>query len=129
MFRQSDIFRIAISDTARAALPDPVAFALPLHKSGQWTVSFASPTPEGAEYLGRNHPFVAALAQFLMEEAITQPGNARAARCGAIRTRAVSRLTTLVLIRVRYLLGQPERAPLLAEEVRVFAIATTAPIG
>jgi superfamily II DNA or RNA helicase/uncharacterized protein (DUF2267 family) len=118
--KNPDLFHIATSDSARAPLPDAIAFALPRHKSGQWAVSFASPSPEGAEYLGRNHPFVSALAQFLMEEALTLPGEARAARCGAIRTRAVSRLTTLALVRVRYLLEQPDRAPLLAEEVRVF---------
>jgi hypothetical protein len=38
-----------------------------------------------------------------------------------IRTRAVSRLTTVSLLRVRYLLYQPERAPLLSEEVLVAA--------
>jgi len=43
-------------------------------------------TPEGAEYLGRNHRFVAALARFLVEEALTKHGQAIASRCGAIRT-------------------------------------------
>jgi superfamily II DNA or RNA helicase len=118
--KQPELFRIGVADQVRAALPDAIAFALPSPKSGRWTVSFASPTPEMAEYLGRNHPFVTALAQFLMEEALTQPGAARAARCGALRTRSVTRLTTLALVRVRYLLQQPGRAPLLAEEVRVF---------
>lgn len=118
--KQADTFRIGVTEQVRASLPDAIAFALPHHKSGQWPVSFVSPTPEGAEYLGRNHPFVTALAQFLMEEALTQPGTARAARCGALRTRAVSLLTTLALVRVRYLLQQPDRPPLLAEEVRVF---------
>jgi hypothetical protein len=60
---------------------------------------------------------VAALARFLIEEALTRHGQAMACRCGVIRTRAVSRLTTVSLLRVRYLLHQPERAPLLSEEV------------
>jgi len=55
-------------------------------KTGHWFVSFISPTPEGAEYLGRNHRFVATLAQFLMEEALTKGAAARASRCGAMRT-------------------------------------------
>jgi hypothetical protein len=63
--RRHDVFRIAISPEATAALPDAIRFALPAIKSGQWLVSFVSPTPEGAEYLGRNHRFVAALARFL----------------------------------------------------------------
>jgi hypothetical protein len=56
-----------------------------------------------------------------MEEALTKHGHATASRCGVIRTRAVSRLTTISLLRVRYLLHQPDRAPLLAEEVLIAA--------
>jgi len=106
-------------------LPEAVRFALPPRKDGLWRISFDSPTPEGAEYLGRNHRFVAALAQFLMEEALTKHGQARASRCGAIRTRSVSRLTTALLLRVRYLVEQPQRPPLLSEEVLVAAFATS----
>jgi hypothetical protein len=54
-----------------------------------------------------------------MEEAITKGSMATATRCGVIRTRAVARLTTILLLRVRYLLQQPEKAPLLSEEVLV----------
>ena len=92
---------------------------LPASKAGQWLISFTSPTPEGAEYLGRNHRFVAALAQFLMEEAMEKHGGAKAARCGVIRTRAVARLTTIMLLRVRYLLETPGRPTLLSEEIVV----------
>ncbi|MBI4516864.1 MAG: DEAD/DEAH box helicase [Deltaproteobacteria bacterium] len=117
--RRTDVFRIAGTPEARATLPAAIDFVLPKTKSGHWPVSFVSPTPEGAEYLGRNHRFVATLAQFLMEEALTKAGAARATRCGVIRTRAVERLTTLYLLRVRFLVEQPERTPLLAEEVQV----------
>jgi len=117
--RRRDVFRVAVGQEARAALPDAVSFALPMTRSGQWLVSFISPTPEGAEYLGRNHRFVAAVARYLMEEALTKPGRATASRCGAIRTRAVSRLTAILLLRIRYLLRQPERPPLLSEEIHV----------
>jgi hypothetical protein len=54
-----------------------------------------------------------------MEEALTRKGEARAARCGVLATRAVAKPTTLFLMRVRYLIEQPNRAPLLSEEVRV----------
>jgi len=117
--RHDSVFRIAVDDNARAGLPDAISFALPATRSGQWLVSFVSPTPEGAKYLGRNHTFVAALARYLMEEALTKPGEANASRCGVIRTRAVDRLTTILLLRIRYLLQLPERAPLLSEEVYV----------
>ncbi len=117
--RRPNIFRVIVSPEARASLPTAIAAALPTTKTGQWSVSFISPTPEGAEYLGRNHRFVATLAQFLMEEALTKGAAARASRCGAMRTRAVSRLTTLYLLRLRFLIEQPDRTPLLAEEVQV----------
>lgn len=118
-----DVFRAAIGPADVAALPRAVAFALPAPASGHWAITFSSPTPEGVEYLGRNHPFVAALARFLMEEALTKAGAAAATRCGVLRTRGVSRRTILYLLRVRYLLEQPERAPLLSEEVLVIGAA------
>jgi hypothetical protein len=121
----SPVYRVAVSPDATAALPEAVRFALPAVKGGQWTVSFVSPTPEGAEYLGHNHRFVATLARFLMEEALTRHGEARAARCGVIRTRSVPRLTTLALLRVRYLVEPPGRAPLLSEEVLVTGFTGT----
>src|SRR5574341_513818 len=40
-------------------------------------------------------------------------------RCGVIRTRGVTQLTTILLLRARYLLQQPERSSLLSEEVIV----------
>lgn len=114
-----DVFRVAVGLEATAPLPAAISFALPILKSGQWLITFTSPTPEGAEYLGRNHRFVATLARYLLEEALTRGGSATASRCGVIRTRAVPRLTTIFLLRVRYLLQQPDRAPLLSEEVLV----------
>jgi superfamily II DNA or RNA helicase len=124
--KHSDVYRVAISPEATATLPTTLTYALPAAENGQWRISFTSPTPEAAEYLGRNHRFVAALARFLMEEALTKHGQATASRCGVIRSRAVSRLTTVALLRVRYLLHQPERAPLLSEEVLVAAYTTGA---
>ena len=59
--RRAGVFRVAVAPAAQHGLPDPVRLALPPRKDGWWRVSFDSPTPEGAEYLGRNHPFVAAL--------------------------------------------------------------------
>lgn len=117
--KRPNVYRVAVGPTATATLPAAISFVLPTTKTGQWLVSFTSPTPEGAEYLGRNHRFVAALARFLMEEALTRSGAATAARCGVIKTRAVSRLSTILLLRVRYLVNQPDRAPLLSEEIVV----------
>ena len=117
--RREGVYRLAVSPETTATVPEAIRFALPAAKTGQWLISFVSPTPEGAEYLGRNHPFVAALARFLLEEALTKSGAATASRCGVIRTRSVSRMTTILLLRVRYLVQQPGRAPLLSEELLV----------
>jgi superfamily II DNA or RNA helicase len=123
--RRQGVFRVSLDPGAIATLPDPIRLALPVHstldarRSPFWLISFDSPTPEGAEYLGRNHRFVAALARFLLEDALTKPGNAIASRCGVLRTTAVKRLTTLLLLRVRYLIEQPQNTPLLSEEVVV----------
>ncbi|MDW8111672.1 MAG: helicase, partial [Candidatus Bipolaricaulota bacterium] len=123
------VFQVHLTPEVLRALPDALLDALPESRSEPfWTISFVSPTPEGAEYVGRNHRLVASLAGFLLEEALTRRGAARAARCGVIRTRAVARLTTLCLLRVRYLIEIPELRPSLAEEVRVFG-STSEPGG
>jgi len=133
--RNPKVFHISVAPEATAHLPEPIRLALPdcslflARRSPNWSVSFVSPTPEGAEYLGRNHRFVAALARFLMEQALeTANSSQRAAsrrsivsRCGVIRTKSVELLTTLLLLRVRYLVEQPGKMPLLSEEVLVLA--------
>jgi superfamily II DNA or RNA helicase len=117
--KNADLFRVAVDAGTVTALPPVVAQALPRETTGQGLIAFVSPAPPGAEYLGRNHPFVTALARFLLEEALTKGSGAIAARCGVIRTRAVEKSTTLALLRTRYLVNQPGRPPLLAEEVLV----------
>ncbi|MCS6828449.1 MAG: DEAD/DEAH box helicase [Caldilinea sp.] len=115
--KNAAVFRLVTSPLP-PNLPEAVRFALPQRKDGVWRIAFTSPTPQGAEYLGRNHPFVSALARFLLEEALTRGGAARAARGGVIATRAVTQATVLLLLRVRYLIHLPNRPPLFSEEVR-----------
>jgi len=117
--RRSGVFDVAVEPAATLSVPHAVRVNLPALKGGVWRVAFDSPTPEGAEYLGRNHRFVAALGRFLMEDALTRHGRAFASRCGVIRTRAVAVLTTIHLLRVRHLVEVTDRAPLLSEEVVV----------
>ncbi|GIW95176.1 MAG: helicase [Pirellulaceae bacterium] len=107
-----------LPDAIRLALPEPRASATK-RSSPAWHISFVSPTPQGAEYVGRNHPFVATLARYLLEEALTKGKDAAASRCGVLRTRAVRFLTSLLLLRVRYLLEIPEQPPMLSEQVLV----------
>ncbi len=117
--RRADVFRVPVDAVSRESMPPAVRFAMPPAAGPTWRISFTSPTPDGAEYLGRNHPFIAALARFLMEEALEKGSGATAVRYGVVRTRAVSKLRTILLLRVRYLLNQPGRATLLSEEVWV----------
>lgn len=114
-----EVFQVDVSPGATATLPEAVRMALPEKKGGTWNISFFSPTPAGAEYVGRNHRFVTTLARYLLEEALTKDQNAVASRCGVVRTRAVDELTNLLLLRVRYLLEIPGQTPLLSEEVLV----------
>lgn len=123
--RRDGVFRVDVSTNALKTVPELVRLALPERKSNYWLISFDSPTPEGAEYIGRNHRFVASLARFLFEEALhkasserrTASDSQKIGRCGVIRTRAVRTLTTALLLRVRYLVEQPQKSPLLSEEV------------
>ncbi|MBW1731834.1 MAG: DEAD/DEAH box helicase [Deltaproteobacteria bacterium] len=98
-------------------LPDLVRISTP--DQGQWIVTFSTPAPENVTYLGRNHPFVSSLAQYLLEEAMTKGKEARAARCGVIRTFKVERRTVLLLLRVRFTVEEPGKTPLMAEEILV----------
>jgi len=120
--RGQDVWLVSTEEQALVAVPEAVRRAIPQQRQQRrtpWRVTFTSPTPPGAEYLGRNHPFVVALARYLFEQAFSGAAHTAATRCGAIRTREVQRLTALALLRPRYQLVQPDRPPLLAEEVLV----------
>jgi superfamily II DNA or RNA helicase len=87
-------------------------------------LAFSTPTPERAEFVGRNHRMVAGLAEHLL--AISLDADDRdsftVSRCGAIRTQAVSEQTTLLLLRMRHLLHEADSpAGSLAEECVVVA--------
>ncbi|PWH16877.1 MAG: helicase [Anaerolineae bacterium] len=116
------VYRLWVAPSALQGLPEALRYSLPQRKEGWWRVSFVSPTPQGAEYLGRNHPFVANLARFLFEEALAKGAQATAARCAVLLTQAVPQPTLLFLLRVRYLLLLPERPDQLSEEVRVLGL-------
>jgi superfamily II DNA or RNA helicase len=133
--RDPRVFLIDTSPDAVVGLPEAIRFELPGlgaggalggvrarfqgGGSGRGAVCFVSPSPDGAEYIGRNHRLVTALARHLLEESLERGREAAASRCGVMRTRAVDLLTILLLLRVRYLLQLPGRAPLLSEEVLV----------
>ncbi|AVH63858.1 superfamily II DNA/RNA helicase [Nostoc sp. 'Peltigera membranacea cyanobiont' N6] len=89
-------------------------------------LSFTTPTPEGVEYVGRNHPLVEGLARYILEDALSHTTEPIAARCGFTTTNAVQKRTTLLLVRLRHLLDSSKRTTetrnttsLLAEECAV----------
>ena len=68
-------------------------------------VSFASPTPKGYHYLGRNNRFVEQLCQVVMANTLARV-NKRAARAAVVRTKQVVIKSTLLLFRCRNVIEQ-----------------------
>lgn len=83
--------------------------------------------PRGEAALVRTDPAVGAIAQFVLNAALDDqlPAQYRPARrCGVIRTTAVSKRTTLLLVRYRFHLTLPSRTgdrQLVAEDARLLA--------
>ncbi|EKD68683.1 MAG: hypothetical protein ACD_47C00488G0002, partial [uncultured bacterium] len=65
-------------------------------------VGFEYPAPKNVTYLTRTHPLVEGLATYVMDASLDKLSDAVARRAGAIRTKAVSQRTTVLLVRFRY---------------------------
>jgi superfamily II DNA or RNA helicase len=88
-------------------------------------VSFESPTPEGYQYLGRNHGFVEQLCQLVMGNTLARQDK-RAARAAVIRTSQVTRKTTLLLFRCRNVIEQSKLGhQVVAEEMLLWGWSGT----
>jgi hypothetical protein len=82
-------------------------------------ITFKLPAPSAAMHIARTHPLVEVLAARIAGTTLDSGGTGVAARCGAIRTRAVTTRTTLLVLRLRFHLTIAQRGestPLLAEE-------------
>jgi superfamily II DNA or RNA helicase len=100
-------------------LPAPLRALLP--DGAILEVSFRSPTPKDHLYLGRNHPFVEALCQFVMARSLSRERIGGAARSAVIRSREVTVKTTLLLFRCRNVIGERDApARIVAEEMLVW---------
>jgi len=85
---------------------------------------FELPVSNGEVYLSRTHPIVEGLASFILDGALDAYADGCAKRCGAIRTAAVNKRTTLLLVRFRYhIISQKDgkESPLLAEDCGLLA--------
>ncbi len=99
--------------------PNLAALQEAMGRRGPFLARFELPTPDRVLYLNRTHPIVEGLAGFVLDSALDPalPGKAR--RSGVIRTDAVTRRTTLLLLRLRHQIithRDRTRFPLLAEE-------------
>lgn len=103
---------------ALAELPEAVRLTLPRNNRESWQLAFTYPHPASAAWVGRNHPFVTALARHLFELSFEPPDTTTVvARLGVVRTSLVREVTILLLLRARFLLRRPGRPDLILEDV------------
>ncbi|MBM4147297.1 MAG: hypothetical protein FJ240_13665 [Nitrospira sp.] len=68
-------------------------------------MNFDLPVQEGVTHISRNHSLSTTLAEYLLNNALQPEGDrAVASRCGVIRSKDVNELTTLLLLRIRFLI-------------------------
>ena len=89
---------------------------------GRKRIGFHLPVPQDAIHIPRVHPLVESVANYLVGSALEGAHDGVAARSAAIRSNAVKRTTTLLLLRLRFQLDVTRRGDteaLLAEECLV----------
>ncbi len=94
--------------------------------TGTRKIGFTDKLQPDVAHVGRAHPLVATLAEAMAEGALDPhgvEGKATLGRCGAWRTDRVQRLTTVLLLRLRFKLTTSGRRTLLAEESTAIAFA------
>jgi hypothetical protein len=104
----------------------PRALRDALGEDGSLKARFSLPVEEEVTYLSRTHPFVEALATHVLDTSLDALGESVAQRGGVIRTRAVTKRTTLLLVRFRYDIVTRRAGAVhseLAEECRILAFA------
>jgi hypothetical protein len=73
---------------------------------GKLRLSFRSPARDGSQLLSRSHPLVVELADFVAERALSGLEPELAARASVIRTKAVTKRTQVLVLRLRHQLHQ-----------------------
>lgn len=100
--------------------------------TGTRAITFADDPQDDVAHVGRVHPLVAMLAETMAEGALDPAGvkgEAPLGRAGAWMTRAVDRVTTVLLLRLRFKLVTSGRRTLLAEEATALAFAGGAAVA
>ncbi|MFN8007513.1 MAG: helicase-related protein [Terriglobia bacterium] len=96
--------------------------------NGQIRARFSLPVRADEVYLSRTHPIVERMASFVLDTALDSQLDGVAKRCGVIRTRAVTKRTTLLLLRYRFHIvtnQKDEERHLLAEDSQLVAFVGT----
>jgi len=97
-------------------LPREIALSLAEHTS---KLAFDMPHHPEAAFISRNHVLVRTLSEHILGKALegAEDDNLLAARCGVVRTTSVTQVTTLLVLRARFLIETAQSAnPILAEE-------------
>lgn len=97
--------------------------------TGTRTIGFGDKLPPDVGQVGRTHPLVATLAETMAEGALDPggvEGKAALGRAGVWMTRSVDKLTTLLVLRLRFKLVTSGRRTLLAEEATGLAFGPNA---
>jgi ERCC4-related helicase len=96
----------------------PEAVKGDFRKQREVLISFRSPTPEGYRYIGRNHPFVEGLCDYLLACAFEERDGHRLPRASVFRTARVKTRHVVVQFRLRNVISTGNGAPdIVAEEV------------
>ena len=106
-----------------AEAPQALRDAMGLFDVSAFRGRFELPVAEGEVYLSRTHPYVEGLATHTTDVALDGLEEAPAKRLGAIRTNAVEKRTTLLLLRLRFHITDSvgRTGALLAEESQLVA--------
>lgn len=106
-------------------LPDFLKSQL-LEMSGKKIV-FDQPDEEGVDYISRNHLLTTHIAEYLFDNALNRQGNRNhSARCSVIRCGEVSKVTTFLLVRLKFLIKRNVTSSVsLAEECIILGFEGT----
>jgi len=106
-----------------AEAPQALRDAMGLFDVSVFRGRFELPVAEGEVYLSRTHPYVEGLATHTTDVALDGLEEAPAKRLGVIRTNAVEKRTTLLLLRLRFHITDSvgRTGALLAEESQLVA--------
>lgn len=103
-------------------VPSPAKDAMNFGANTLISVVFEPPVADKQVLLNRTHPIVSGLAAYVLDCALDPLRDGPAARCGVVRTDAVSTRTTLLVVRYRFDLHLGGGAnQLLAEDAGVLA--------